>query len=585
MFQIRWILKNIDGRHRVLLIAGLVISIIVSGMILINPYLTSLLIDQVIIGQNTGPLIPLLIGMMGVQVLRLGLRYAMLMMFETASQHMMYNLRLKLFKSLQFQEIEFFNRNRTGDLMTRMTGDMEFCRHFIASLVQQIVDSVVLFSSTLIFLLILNWQLTLALVAVTPLLLFVTRMYSKRVRPLFVKMRERLSEMNTAAQENISGNRVVKAFTREIYECEKFDEKNKNFRDIHLDINRLRFRFHPIIEMLAHFMTLITVFAGGLFIINGSLTAGELSVFTSLTWALSNPMRGLSRLINELQRFFTSANKIIEIYYAAPRIIDRSDAVSHDRAKGHVKFCNVCFGFGKSLVLEDVSFEIKPGETLAIMGPTGSGKTMIVNLLARFYDVKSGEILVDDCDVRKWKLQQLRGSIGTATQDVFLFSDTIEGNIAFGNQQLSEHEVHEFARSAAAERFIEEMPEGYDTIIGERGIGLSGGQKQRIALARALAVRPAILVLDDTTSALDMETEKQIQTMIDNLPFECTKIIIAQRVSSVKNADEIIIIDKGRITERGTHEQLIELKGYYWETFALQNDIPLDMPVAKGGVL
>ena len=218
------------------------------------------------------------------------------------------------------------------------------------------------------------------------------------------------------------------------------------------------------------------------------------------------------------------------------------------------------------------------------MGPTGAGKTTVINLLARFYDVKEGAILLDGCDVRRWKLQELRGTIGTATQDVFLFSDTVEGNIAFGDLSLTEEEAHDFARRAAADDFVSKMPEGYDTIVGERGVGLSGGQKQRIALARAMAVRPAVLVLDDTTSAVDMETEKYIQQQLRELPFPCTKIIIAQRISSVKDADQILVLEHGKIAEQGTHAELLRNRGYYWETFALQNDLPADAPLPAAAV-
>lgn len=253
--------------------------------------------------------------------------------------------------------------------------------------------------------------------------------------------------------------------------------------------------------------------------------------------------------------------------------MDRPDAEDHPKMQGKIEFDDVSFSFGKVKVLDHISFTVQPGQTLAVMGPTGSGKTTLLNLLDRFYDVDSGCIRVDDCDVRFWKLQQLRGGIGAATQEVFLFSDTVEGNIAFGNQSLTEKAAREFARRAAADDFVSKMPEGYDTIVGERGVGLSGGQKQRIALARAMAVEPAVLVLDDTTSAVDMETEKYIQKQLRELPYPCTKIIIAQRISSVKDADQIIVLQDGKIAERGTHEELLKNRGYYWETYALQNDI------------
>ena len=573
MFQLRWLWRNMDKPFRVRFIIALFLSAATSSLLLVNPQLTSTLVDKVIIPQNPDMLLEILAAMLFVQALRLVLRYTMIIFLEKSSQNVLYNLRAHLFSVLQYQEMRFFDRNRTGDLMTRLSADVDWCRHFLSYLSYTVVDSIVMFVSTLILFFTISWKMTLLLVAVTPLLMLITKMYSKKVHPLFVGMRDRLSDMNTAAQENIAGNRVVKAFAREEYEKARFHEKNKDFRDANLEINKMWLTFFPFIEILANAMSLITIFIGGLFIIWGEITPGELSVFTALAWALANPMRNLGNLINDLQRFGASANKIIEVYYSRPLIMDRQDAVDHPQPQGKINFEDVSFSFGPVKVLDHVSFEVKPGQTLAIMGPTGSGKTTLINLLDRFYDVDDGRVLVDDCDVHFWKLQQLRRAIGTATQDVFLFSDTVEGNVAFGDQSLTEEEVYDFSRRAAADEFVRKMPEGYDTIVGERGVGLSGGQKQRIALARAMAVKPAILVLDDTTSALDMETERYIQQQLRELPYSCTKIIIAQRISSVKDADQILVLQDGKIAERGTHEQLLQNKGYYWETYALQNGL------------
>lgn len=573
MEQIKWLWSVMDAKLHKRHILALCISAVTSLMLLVNPTLTARLVDEVIVGGNVAPLAGLLTTMLLVKLLREGLRYFMVISLEKTSQNTVYNLRMRMFTRMQHQDMRFFDLHRTGDLMTRMSADTDWCRHFLSYIDYVAVDSVVMFLSTSIYLFFVNWKLALALVAVTPLLLFISKFYSKRARRLFVDMRDKLSEMNTRAQENIAGNRAVKAFAREEYEKQRFDERSSAFRDANLSINKLWLSFYPFIEILANAMTLITVFLGGVLIMNGELTPGELTIFTSLTWALSNPMRQLGNLLNDWQRFTTCATKVMELDKSRPGIVDGCCAAHHDRVEGGVTFDHVSFSYDSQPILKDVSFTAKPGETVAIMGPTGAGKTTIIQLLARFYDPQKGRIEVDGCDVRNWRLRELRDGIGTATQDVFLFSDTVEGNVAFGEQELTLEEVRDFARRAAADDFVMDLPQQYDTIVGERGVGLSGGQKQRIALARALAVKPGILVMDDTTSAVDMETERYIQEQLAGLPYACTKLIIAQRISSVKNADQILILKDGEIVERGTHEELLRLRGYYYDTWALQNGV------------
>lgn len=571
LHQIKWLWANMDARYHKRHIAALIISVVTSALLLVNPALTKRLVDDVLMAQNPEPLLGILAVMLVVKLAREGMRYYMIVSLEKNSQNVVYNLRCKLFTKLQYNDIRFFDQHRAGDLMTRLSADLDWCRHFVSYIDYRIVDSLCIFLFTCVYLFCVNWQLTLMLVVVTPVLMAITKIYSSHVRPRFIAMRDRLAEMNTAAQENIAGNRVVKAFAREDYEEEQFDRRNQAFLQSNLSINKLWLSFYPFIELLANAMMLITVFVGGLFIIQGNMTPGDLAIFTSLSWALSNPMRELGNLLNDLQRFSTSAAKILELYYIRPHVVDAPDAVEHPEMKGKIEFRSVGFRFDNKQVLEDVSFTVQPGQTVAIMGPTGSGKTTLINLLFRFYDASSGQVLVDDCDVKDWKLQQLRGGIGTATQEVFLFSDTVEGNVAFGAQELTLEEIQDFARRADADEFIRKLSDGYDTIIGERGVGLSGGQRQRIALARALAVRPRILVMDDTTSAVDSETEQYIQQQLRELPFPCTKVIIAQRVSSMIDADLILVLKDGRIAERGTHEELIRQHGYYYQTYALQN--------------
>lgn len=573
--QIAWLWENMDPRYRRRHVIALCVCAFTCLLLLVNPALSRRLIDDVIVARNPEPLLSILGVMLAVKLGREGLRYMMVIFLETDSQNVMYNLRCRLFEKMQYNDMRFFDSHRTGDLMTRMSADLDWCRHFLAYIDYRIIDAVCTFLFATVYLTIVNWKLTLLLIVITPVLLLITKFFSKHVRPRFVAMREKLSEMNTAAQENIAGNRVVKAFAREEYEKARFEEKNRAFMNSHLDINKLWLTFFPMIELLVNAIQLVTVFVGGLFIINGELTPGELAIFTGLSWAVSNPMRELGNLINDLQRFSTSAAKVMELHYGKPEIVDAPDAVEHERMRGQIEFDHVSFRMDVTPILEDISFSVQPGQTVAVMGPTGSGKTTLIHLLARFYDVTEGEIRVDGCDVKQWKLKQLRGGIGTATQDVFLFSDTVEGNVAFGNQELTMEEVKDFARRADAAEFIDKLPEGYDTIIGERGVGLSGGQRQRIALARALAVRPSILIMDDTTSAVDSETEQYIQAQLRNLPFPCTKLIIAQRISSMRDADLILVVQDGRITERGTHRELLQKRGYYWQTYCLQYGVPM----------
>jgi ATP-binding cassette subfamily B multidrug efflux pump len=579
MFQLKWVWKQMEGfrkRYVFALCSTAVLSVLALG----NSVITANIMDTVfepltqtgvVTEQVFQHLLFLVAVLVGFTLFRTTFGYCSVITYESCSQKLIYKLRRDLYKNMQEQDQDFYGKNRTGDLMTRLTGDMDMIRFAVAWVLRQLIDCTVLFLTTSITFLVTDWLFALSMLAVTPIIFALTYAFSKRVHPLYVDLRERLSQLNTRAQENISGNRVVKAFAREDYEIDRFDEKNSDYKKANTKASLLWLKFSPYIDGLSQSLSIAVLLVGGAFLISGRISIGTFTLFNSLTWTLTNPMRMLGMHLNDLQRFFASSTKIIELYYAKSTITSRVDAKKVDtRMKGEIDFKGVDLDLHGMPVLRDINLHIKPGETVAIMGPTGSGKTSLVNLIPRFTDVTNGTLFIDGTPVGRYDLHGLRHSIGIATQDVFLFSDTVDGNIAYGDSSLSEEDVKRYAKMADVD-FVEKLPDGFDTLIGERGTGLSGGQKQRIALARALAVRPSILILDDTTSAVDLETEKYIQEQLANLDFPCTKIIVAQRISTTKRADKIVVLDKGQIADIGTHEELSQRPGYYREVFLLQN--------------
>ena len=578
--RLQWLWDNMEG-YRLLYGFAIFGTVVYNIMQLTVPYFSGQIVDKFLTGEGAkeylashgDEFVRLLILMVGLTILRCIIVYFDCMGYEKVSQHVLFKVRNFLYDKIQRQDMKFYSAYRTGDLMTRLTGDLDAVRHMLAWVVRMVVEAFALIGATAIYFLSMNWQLALYLLIIAPLIFFIIYVFKLLVAPLHALLREKLAYMNTVAQENIAGNRVVKAFAREDYEIEKFDECNSDFRDTNKKTAFVWLKFYPYVETLANALSVILILVGGLFLIEGRLSMGEYVAFSGLIWAIANPMRQLGNVMNEFQRFSAASAKVMEIYYSEPNIVDAPDAIDKpERFKGEIEFRNVSFMYsdGKLPVLEHISFTAKPGETIAIMGETGCGKTSLIHLIPRFYEPIEGEVLVDGINVNKLKLSQLRKNIGLATQDVLLYSDTIDGNIAYGDSEITKEQVVRFAKYSAASDFIAKMPEGYDTIVGERGVGLSGGQKQRISLARALAVRPSILILDDTTSAVDLETEKEIQESLRHLDFPCTKIIIAQRISTTKDADQILIMEHGEITERGTHEELIKKGGYYAELVKLQ---------------
>ncbi|EUJ23045.1 putative ABC transporter ATP-binding protein YknU [Listeria grandensis FSL F6-0971] len=575
--SLKWIWHYTKGKRGFVWLS-VVFIVIASLLSLVYPLVGGKVVDDVIQQGKMSWLLPLLGIMIGTTLLRTILRYTYQIMFERVGQNALFQIREDLYKKLQSLDFAFFNNTRVGDIMARMTGDTDAIRHFVSWVVYNILENAFLFLFAIIVMASLDWKLTLTLVLVTPFIAILTMRMSAKAQPIFYEIRESFSRLNSMVEENISGNRVVKAFAREEYEIEKFNAHNEDFKKRNMDSAAVSKRYLPVLDSLAGTLVIITLIFGGFLVMKNQMTLGDLVAFNGFLWMLNGPMRMSGWLINDAQRFVASSFKIRDMLETETKIPIHSEKAAPE-LKGFVEFQNVSFHFEDDPdtdVLTNISLTAAPGQTIAILGETGAGKSTLVNLICRFYDPTAGIILIDGMDARKWHVRELRDHIATVMQDIFLFSDTIEGNIAFGAPDATMEDVQRMARIADADHFIERMPESYDTIVGERGVGLSGGQKQRISLARALLKDPSILILDDTTSAVDMETEVKIQGELGKITQDKTTFIIAHRISSVKDADEILILDHGKIVERGTHSSLLAEKGYYYDIYQKQLGLEVD---------
>lgn len=549
---------------------GLVTVFITSGLLLIGPSYAGQIVDKVIKNGHTELLVPFLLIMAGATLLRSVLRYLFQLDFETVSQRVIFNARQDIYNNFQTFDSEYFDKTRTGDIMTRLTGDIDAVRHFVAWVIYMIIENSLVFILGLAYMFYINATVSLLVVVCTLPTAYLATKLTTAVKPSFKKIRTQFSKLNTVVEENISGNRVVKAFAKEDYEIKKFDKVNLKYKKTNLESAKVWSKFLPPIEFFSGSLGILILLFGGYFVIKGKMTMGELVTFNSLTWMVNNPLRMSGWLVNDCQRVSASVEKIVEILDVKPTIVNAPNAVKNDKISGNIEFKNVSFKYGDEYALQNINLKVNAGDTIGIVGPTGSGKTTLMNLLYRFYDCTSGEILIDGVNIKNIDLNSLRKNIGTTMQDVFLFSDTIEGNIAYGVPTATLEDVKFAATLADADGFIKELEEGYDTIIGERGVGLSGGQKQRISLARALIKKPSILILDDTTSAVDMETEYSIQSALKKYNNNRTTFVIAHRISSVKNATKIIVLNEGKIIEAGTHNELIAKKNYYYDVYMNQ---------------
>lgn len=557
-------------KHNRKMFFGLVLVTIISILAIVKPIVSGAIVDDVITAGQYD-LLPWLIALLIlITIIRGVLRYWSQVIFETCSQDVLYSMRDTVYRKLLQEDFAFYNKKRTGDLLSRQTGDMDAIRHFVAFVIYQVYENVFLFFFALIMIFTVSWQLALCMCIILPFAAAVTFSQTKEGRPRFQHIREQFSYLNTFVQENVSGNRVVKAFSKEDYEIQKFNKENDAYRDAELAAAEIWTKYVPLFEFLSNMLTVILMLVGSIMVIRGSMTLGNYVTINGYLWMLMNPLRQIGWRINDIQRFTTSVEKIYATYSEEPDVKRPVSGIGKKRLNGDVEFRNVSYSADDEDIIQNVSFHIKSGQTVGILGSTGSGKSTIMNLLCRFYDVTDGEVLVDGINVKDLDLYNLRANIGMAMQDVFLFSDTVEGNIAYSRPDCPFEEVQKAAIMADADAFIQAMPDGYDTIVGERGVGLSGGQKQRISLARALLKEPSILILDDTTSAVDMETESYIQKQLSSIDHQCTIFVVAYRISSIKDSDVILVLNNGHIVEQGTHDELLAKNGYYATVFRHQ---------------
>ena len=491
---------------------------------------------------------------------------------EQASQGVAFDFRNELFAKIQRLSFSYHDRNRTGQLMIRATDDVEKVRLFVGQGLLMAVQAFLLLTATLIILAFTNLRLTLIILPVLPLALLLFMAFGAISQPLFAEVQRRLSRLNTILQENLAGIKVVKAFAREPDQQERFDQSADHLMAQSIKVGRTFAFLFPIIFLLANLGQAAIIFFGGTQIIQGTLTFGEWQKFSLYLVYVFFPLGQLGFIISQMSQASASANRIYEIADTKSDVTNKPDATVLPPAQGDLRFEDVSFryfGSGEP-VLSHVTFDARPGQTVALLGATGSGKSSVINLIPRFYDVSEGQVLIDGHDVRDVTIESLRGQIGIVLQETTLFSGNIRDNIAFGRPNASDDEVIEAARSAAAHDFIMSFPDGYETSVGERGATLSGGQKQRVAIARALLMNPRILILDDSTSSVDLATEYKIQKALDRLMKGRTSVVIAQRISTVRNADQIIVLDKGGIAGIGTHTDLMENNPIYVEIFSSQ---------------
>ena len=549
-------------------------TLLTSGFVLVTPRVIGWAIDNVNLRSGSVDTLGLVLAglaILGSSIMRGIFYYLQQFMGETLSQQVAYDLRNQIYDRLQRLSFAYHDKAQIGQIMSRATGDVEGVRFYINMGVIRLFYTIVLLIISFTLMVTSDWRLTLVAWTILPFMAYFSYRMASKMRPMWLTIQDQQGRMGTVLQENLSGVRVVKSFSREEFESKKMKKEVDDLFTWSFAANRVQAFSQPLLAGLGSLTLVATIWYGGHLVANGSVKVGELTEFLLYLTILQLPVRSLGFMVTMFARAQSAGERIFEIIDAESAVKEKPDAYELKDGKGAVRFDQVSFGYDSiSPVLRDIAIDANPGEMVALLGPTGSGKSTVVNLMPRFYDVTGGSISIDGHDIRDLTLASLRANIGIVQQDVFLFMDTIRENIRYGRLNATDEEVENAAKAARIHDFILTLPEGYDTWVGERGVTLSGGQKQRISIARTLLMDPAILVFDDSTSSVDMETEYLIQQALAELMQGRTTFVIAQRLRTVRKADQILVLRRGKIVERGRHEELLAKNGLYRSIYDLE---------------
>ncbi|RSL34109.1 ABC transporter ATP-binding protein [Salibacterium salarium] len=564
-------LKDFYWPDKRLFVISICFLIVMTSLTMAYPIVLQYAIDEVVIGSNWGLLPYLAVGFVLITVLKAIATYIHQYCGDMFGIRSVYRLRDRLYKKLQFLPFTFYDNAKTGDLMSRLTADVEAFRFFLSFGFAQVINLVLIVSFSFGVMMFYSPQLALMTLVSMPFLAIVVYRFDRKVHPGFKRIRESFASLTTKVQENVSGMSTVKSLSKEDFEIGRFEHRNDDYKNKSLYTAGLWAKFFPVMELIGNICVVVLLGYGGFLVMQGQLQIGQLAASFSLIWYIIGPLMNLGFIINTFSQSKASGERLLEVLDEG-EVDYRTNAVAVDQLQGDVAFANVSHTYEgeDQQALNNISFHASPGETIGLIGATGAGKTTITQLISGFYEPKKGDIFIDGKPMSHYRLADLRKNIGFVLQESFLFSSTIRDNISYGNPYANMNDIINAAKRAQAHDFIIDMEHGYDTVLGERGMGLSGGQKQRIAIARAILVNPAILVLDDATSAVDMETEQRIQAAFQEVMKGRTTFIIAHRISSLKHADQIMVLENGKVIEHGEHEELLENKSVYRKIYDIQ---------------